>query len=119
MRRPFGEMTQPDRKHSERRLAPPAVSPTLYDEHYFLNACLGSEEWRESDGHTMHPIYGAVLDRAELVPGETLVDVGTGRGGLLAAAVERGAERAVGIEYSESACDLARRTLAATPTWSL
>jgi ubiquinone/menaquinone biosynthesis C-methylase UbiE len=41
------------------------------------------------------------------------VDIGTGRGELLVAALEKGASRAIGIDYAETAVDMARRTLAA------
>jgi ubiquinone/menaquinone biosynthesis C-methylase UbiE len=88
------------------------VSPAAYDEAYYLNLCLGYEEWRRSDGAEMAGLYPGVLDRAMLRPGELLVDIGAGRGELVAAAAERGA-RAVGIEYSQAAIDLARRTLSA------
>jgi ubiquinone/menaquinone biosynthesis C-methylase UbiE len=56
-------------------------------------------------------VYAGVLQRADLQPGETVVDIGTGRGELLAVAVERGAARALGLEYAEAAIDLARKTL--------
>jgi ubiquinone/menaquinone biosynthesis C-methylase UbiE len=46
-------------------------------------------------------------------PGETVVDIGTGRGELVAVAVEQGAGRATGVDYSSAAVDLARETLAA------
>jgi SAM-dependent methyltransferase len=93
-------------------LPPSAVPPTAYDERYYLNLCLGYEEWRASDGAAMAGLYPGVLDRAGLRSGETLVDIGAGRGELVAAAARRGA-RAVGVEYSDAAIELARRTLAA------
>ncbi|MFL5907871.1 MAG: methyltransferase domain-containing protein [Solirubrobacterales bacterium] len=92
-------------------LRPPAVSPTLYDEHYYLNWCAGFEAWRESEGAEFAPLYAGALDLAELAAQETLVDIGTGRGELLVAAAERGAERAIGIEYSPAAVELATRTI--------
>jgi cyclopropane fatty-acyl-phospholipid synthase-like methyltransferase len=93
-------------------LPAPAVAPDAYDEAYYLNMCLGYEEWRRSDGAEMAGLYPGVLDRAMLRPGELLVDIGAGRGELVVAAAERGG-RAVGVEYSQAAIDLARRTLAA------
>src|SRR5258708_7479981 len=92
-------------------LSPPAVPPALYDEHYYLNWCAGFEAWRESDGAEFAPLYVGSLNLAELQPGEALVDIGTGRGELLVTAVQRGAARAVGIEYSPAAVELATRTI--------
>jgi ubiquinone/menaquinone biosynthesis C-methylase UbiE len=99
---------------SERTLAPPAVSPDVYDEDYFLEVCAGSTEWRRSGGAESAGVYQGLARLAGIAPGETLVDIGTGRGELLVAALDAGAARAVGVEYSEAAVDLARRTLAAS-----
>jgi SAM-dependent methyltransferase len=93
-------------------LPPAAVPPAAYDEQYYLNLCLGYEEWRESGGARMAGIYPGVLARAGLRAGEVVVDIGAGRGELVVAATELGAT-AVGIEYSEAAVELSRRTLAA------
>ena len=93
-------------------LPAPVVPAAAYDEDYYLNLCLGYEEWRASGGAEMAGVYPGVLDRAALRAGELLVDIGAGRGELVAAAAERGA-RAVGIEYSPAAIELARRTLTA------
>jgi SAM-dependent methyltransferase len=93
-------------------LPPTAVPAAVYDDEYYLGACLGYEEWRASDGANMAALYPGVLDRARLRAGELLVDVGAGRGELIAAAAGRGA-CAIGIEYSSAAVELARRTLRA------
>jgi ubiquinone/menaquinone biosynthesis C-methylase UbiE len=60
----------------------------------------------------MSGLYPYVFSRLALQPGQTLVDIGTGRGELLAVAAQAGVE-AVGIEYSEAAIALAQQTLAA------
>ena len=59
----------------------------------------------------MADLYVGMLGRAAFQPGEVLIDIGTGRGELLALAVELGAARAYGIEYSEDALALARKTI--------
>jgi ubiquinone/menaquinone biosynthesis C-methylase UbiE len=97
--------------HSGAALPAPAVSPARYDDDYFLRRCGGSERWRESGGSERDPLYEGSLDLAALRPGDALLDVGTGRGELLIAAIERGASRAIGVEYSEAAVALARTTL--------
>lgn len=94
-------------------LPDPVVSPDAYDEEYYRRACAGSEEWSGSHGHRVADIYPGMLARAGFTAGEVVVDLGTGRGELVAVAASRGAARAVGIDYSPSAVELARRTLEA------
>jgi SAM-dependent methyltransferase len=91
---------------------PPAVPSTAYDESYYLSACMGYEDWRESGGARMDGMYQGVLTKVGLRAGEALLDIGSGRGELVAAAAAKGA-RAVGVEYSTAAVELSRRTLAA------
>jgi ubiquinone/menaquinone biosynthesis C-methylase UbiE len=43
--------------------------------------------------------------------GQTLVDIGCGRGELLVAAVAAGADRAIGVEYASAAMELANNTI--------
>ena len=94
-------------------LPEPAVSQEEYDREYFLSCCAGAEQWRESGGRSPSGIYRGVLEKAGLRPGETVVDIGTGRGELVAVAIEQGAARATGVDYSQVAVELARETLAA------
>lgn len=91
---------------------PPTVVPAgLYDDDYYLTTCGGSEEWRSSGGAAVAGVYAGSLRRAGLKAGEVIVDIGTGRGELLAVAVESGADRAIGIEYSPAAAGLAWETI--------
>lgn len=94
-------------------LPPAQVPASVYDEAYYREACLGHEEWARSGGREAAGIYAGVLERAGLSAGEVVVDLGTGRGELPAVAVEAGAVRAYGIEYSADAVGLARRTVEA------
>lgn len=94
-------------------LPDPVVPAAAYDEAYYLQACMGHEEWAADPGAPIHGTYAYALERAALRPGEVLVDVGTGRGELLALALQSGAARAVGLEYSQAAVALAHRTLEA------
>lgn len=94
-------------------LPEPAVSKEEYDREYFLECCAGADQWRESGGRAPSGIYGGVLSKARLRAGETVVDVGTGRGELVAVAIQQGAARATGVDYSPVAVELARETLAA------
>lgn len=97
-------------------LEPPRVAADVYDENYYLHWCAGYEEWESSGGSQPAALYEGSLAKARLKPGDVLVDLGTGRAELLAVAVSRGASQAIGIEYSLSALDLARRTLEASAT---
>jgi ubiquinone/menaquinone biosynthesis C-methylase UbiE len=95
------------------KLPDPAVPASAYDEAYYLQACMGHEEWRADPAAPIRGTYAYALERAGLAPGEVLVDIGTGRGELLAVAMQAGAARAIGVEYADAAVALAHRTLAA------
>ena len=94
-------------------LPPAAVPASVYDESYYLTHCMGYAEWRDSGGAEMGAQYEGVLEyKVGLRAGEALLDIGAGRGELVVAAAARGA-RAVGVEYSTTAVELSRQTLAA------
>ena len=92
-------------------LAEPTVSPAVYDEDYYTNWCAGFEEWTASDGAVVAGIYPGVLKLAHFEPGSVVVDIGAGRGELVAVAAELGAQRAIGVEYSPVAVEMAQKTL--------
>ena len=92
---------------------PPVVSPDAYDEAYYRTACGGHEEWSASGGAGAAPVYAVTLDRHGFRPGMVLLDIGTGRGEMLAAAVDKGAALALGVEYASAGTALAAQTLAA------
>ena len=104
-------MAEIERGEETDGLSAPAVAAEEYDAAYYLESCAGAEEWSSSEGADVAPLYPVSLERARFRRGEVLVDVGTGRGELLAVAVEKGAERAIGIEYSAAAVELAQRTI--------
>ena len=95
---------------SEADLPAPAVPPATYDEEYYRTACGGFEVWAPSDGREFSGMYPHVFNQLGLAPGQTLVDIGTGRGELLAVAAKAGVQ-AIGIEYSDAAVALASQTL--------
>ncbi len=92
-------------------LAEPAVAADAYDREYYLHGCMGAEEWRASGGAQVSGLYAGMLTRAGLKNGERVLDLGTGRGDLLPAAIRMGAAEAVGIDYSPAAIELAQTTL--------
>lgn len=91
----------------------PSVPAEAYDETYFREWCAGYPEWIASNGAAVAGIYPGFLHRASLHAGETVVDMGTGRGELLAVAVEMGASSAHGVEYSSAAVTMAEQTIEA------
>ncbi|HEX4820362.1 MAG TPA: methyltransferase domain-containing protein [Acidimicrobiales bacterium] len=92
-------------------LAPPVVPAGVYTEDYYTGCCAGHEEWVRSGGALAAGVYAHCLALAGVSRGDVVLDVGTGRGELLAVAIERGATRAIGVEYAAAAIPLARRTL--------
>lgn len=108
-------MAQPRSREAPSGVDAPAVSPDIYDEHYFRNWAAGYEEWNESGGSHPAALYYGSLAKARLSPGEVVVDLGTGRCELLVAAVTSGAKCAIGMDYSKDAVRLARTTLASAP----
>jgi ubiquinone/menaquinone biosynthesis C-methylase UbiE len=94
-------------------IPPPSVPASFYDTDYYSHWCAGFDEWNSSEGAGAAALYQGSLQRARLQPGEVVIDLGTGRGELLAVAVEMGAARAIGVEYSLEALAFAQRTLAA------
>jgi ubiquinone/menaquinone biosynthesis C-methylase UbiE len=94
-------------------LRAPAVPSEQYDRDYFLHGCMGADAWRESQGRTIDALYPGMIQLAGVRPGDTVLDVGTGRGELLRAAIEAGAAEAVGVDYSAAAIELTKETIAA------
>lgn len=113
-----GERATSGGEQSAQPLPKPIVSPDVYDEEYYRNACAGYAEWTDSEGAEVAGIYPGALHLAGMKSGEVVVDIGTGRGEMLAVAVKNGAARAIGVEYSPAAVEMARKTLAAHDTGS-
>lgn len=98
-------------ENGARELAPPVVPAGVYTEEYYTGCCAGHEEWVRSGGAQAAGVYAHCLSLAGVARGDVVLDVGTGRGELLAIAIERGAARAIGVEYAAAAVPLARQTL--------
>jgi ubiquinone/menaquinone biosynthesis C-methylase UbiE len=94
-------------------LPPPAIAPEVYDEQYFAAVSAGAEAWSSSGASAIDPKFPGTLHLAGFAPGEVLVDIGTGRGELLVAAIAAGGARAIGLDYATSAIEMARRTVQA------
>jgi ubiquinone/menaquinone biosynthesis C-methylase UbiE len=90
------------------------VSPDVYDSRYFFASCEGYKEFRESAGRKLGARFQKALKLAHIQPGERVLDIGCGRGELVAHAALLGAE-AVGIDYAEEAVRIAEEALAGYP----
>lgn len=93
-----------------RSLPPSAVAASSYDAEYYTTCCAGAHEWADSHGREVAGIYKWALATAGFAAGQSVLDIGTGRGELVALAAERGARWALGIEYSPDAVKLCRTT---------
>lgn len=85
------------------------VAPQSYDEAYFLERCGGAEFFRRYGAELPKPQMAYCLRRARLRRGMSVLDVGCGRGEMLHQARLLGC-RAVGMDYSRGAVDIARKT---------
>jgi len=95
---------------SSRPLPAPAVPASAYTDYYFRQVCAGATEWSEK-ADPIHGIYAyALTSLMDLPPGSLLVDVGCGRGELIALAAQHGV-RAVGVDYASAAVALAQQTI--------
>jgi len=89
---------------------PPSIDPREYSEAYFITACDGQQEYQAHGGLVLPQRLKALVRFLDLRPGMRLLDVGCGRGELVAFCGRAGVT-AVGIDYSATGLDLARRTI--------
>jgi 2-polyprenyl-3-methyl-5-hydroxy-6-metoxy-1,4-benzoquinol methylase len=85
------------------------VPPHVYDREYFLsNTCEGADEFHATRG--LSPLKARQVMHLDPQPGMRVLDIGCGRGEVLLACAERGAEVA-GIDYAPAAVEISRDTL--------
>ncbi len=90
------------------------IPADIYTKSYYLTDNEGCLEYAgDLDAH-MHPKFQRALEIADIKPGENVLDVGCGRGELLYYCVRKGA-KALGLDYSQSAVDIARQTINRLP----
>lgn len=87
------------------------VSPTLYDETYFLDECEGHEEFITSEGRLLSRRLSTALAIADVQPGMKVLDIGCGRGESLVRLSFQGAV-VWGLDYSSEALRIAERMIA-------
>jgi 2-polyprenyl-3-methyl-5-hydroxy-6-metoxy-1,4-benzoquinol methylase len=85
---------------------------SAYDERYFLADCGGYDTFVQSQGRLLAEVrHHALVALARPRKGQRLLDLGCGRGEL-SYALSRGGASVLGLDYAESAIDIARRTFA-------
>ncbi len=86
--------------------------PEIYTEEYFLKNNSGWLEW--SEGKRNAGRFGFMFEKANIKPGDRVLDLGCGRGELGYLCAKAGAHVTL-IDYSLDAIKLARKTLAEFP----
>jgi ubiquinone/menaquinone biosynthesis C-methylase UbiE len=90
-----------------------SIPPEVYDRDYFLSEiCEGFDEFR--DGHGVSHNKSKQVHAIAPEPGLRVLDAGCGRGEVLYACANSGAEVA-GVDYSQDAVEITRETLADFP----
>ena len=87
------------------------IPSTAYTRDYYINCCQGYEEFELSQGMYLPLRLSIPLELGRIRPGQTVLDVGCGRGELLLQAARHGAE-AWGLDYAAEAITVAEETLA-------
>lgn len=85
-----------------------SIPSTIYDRSYYLNVCLGSEQFKRSKGRKIHPNLIRLLKDLPITSETTVLDMGCGRGDI-ALYLARKAKRVIGIDYSKDAIELAKQ----------
>lgn len=90
------------------------VDPAIYGKEYFLRDNEGWKEWEAGLEAARHPKFERALELAGDVRGKDVLDIGCGRAELVYYCVKEGA-RALGIDYSSSAIEVAAETVKRLP----
>jgi SAM-dependent methyltransferase len=96
---------------TEQKKAP--VAPDVYTDEWIMEmGGAGSHEhFLQSMGENLRPRLAHVLKLVDLSPDVSVLDIGCGRGEIIVQASMLGAGRAVGVDYAESAVNVARNTI--------
>ena len=88
-------------------------NPLFYSDEYYLSACAGAHDFIPGQD-SKHSIFNYVLKIAGPLENKHILDLGCGRGELCLACLRRGASKAVGIDFSESAIKISQDNLNAS-----
>ena len=90
------------------------VDPRIYDTNYYLYDNEGCHEYRKGLDENIHPKFKQALELAQPKKGDSILDIGCGRGELLYYCAKRGAN-GLGLDYSQAAIDIAQLTIRMLP----
>jgi ubiquinone/menaquinone biosynthesis C-methylase UbiE len=90
------------------------VSPKVYNKEYYLNVCLGHEEYKKNNGGSLNIKWEKLIENIPLRKGMSILDLGCGRGDLCFYLAKKGMY-VRGIDYSADAIELAREQLKKQP----
>lgn len=83
-----------------------SVDPKIYDKEYYLNVCVGSDEFRRSRGKNLDPIWKNYLKDLPITKTTKILDIGCGRGDISLYLAQK-ANLVVGIDYSKDGISIA------------
>lgn len=87
-----------------------SVSSKIYTKEYYLESCLGSEEFSKFSGKKVHPSISEYSHSLKISYDTKALDLGTGRGDLALEIARKGAT-VIGIDYSKDGIELAKKAL--------
>ena len=91
------------------------IPPDIYTREYYLTDNEGCHEYAKGLDHHMHDKFERALRLANIQANENVLDVGCGRGELVYYAIKKGANHALGIDYSQAAIGVAQETIQKLP----
>ena len=83
-----------------------SIDSKIFDRNYYYNICLGSEEFKKSNGYELNQKVKNMIDRLELKPYMRVLEVGCGRGDT-SLYISKKVRSVVGIDYSNDAIKIA------------
>jgi ubiquinone/menaquinone biosynthesis C-methylase UbiE len=85
------------------------IDPKIYNKEYYLNICLGNDEFIKSGGKRLHPKVLSLISKIPVTKNMKILDIGCGRGDI-ALYLAKKAEKVIGIDYSQDAIEIANLT---------
>jgi ubiquinone/menaquinone biosynthesis C-methylase UbiE len=89
---------------------PQPIPSEAYTREYYEHCCEGHLEFKLTRGQSLLPRLAIPLELADITPGQTIVDIGSGRGEIILHCAQKGA-KAWGLDYSEQAVIIADAAL--------
>ncbi|OGH12552.1 MAG: hypothetical protein A2857_01195 [Candidatus Levybacteria bacterium RIFCSPHIGHO2_01_FULL_36_15] len=83
------------------------VEPSIYNKDFFLNCCLGSDEFKKSKGKKLHPKVLELISKIKIDKNSKILDIGCGRGDITLFLAKNAIE-CIGTDYSKDAIDIAK-----------